>query len=58
MNCAHTFNEVTWQIDDVDAARDRETRNRLLARMYEGIGPALIDPMAAPHVRTPAVRPS
>ncbi|MGG7571762.1 hypothetical protein [Streptomyces sirii] len=49
MNCAHTFNEVTWQIDDVDAARDRETRDRLLARMYEGIGPAIGNMNKATH---------
>ncbi|WP_234323829.1 hypothetical protein [Streptomyces sp. NRRL F-2580] len=30
MNCAHAFNEVTWQINDVDAARDRETKDQLL----------------------------
>ncbi|RSS60789.1 hypothetical protein [Streptomyces sp. WAC06614] len=41
MDCAHAFNEVTWQIDDVDAAPDRETKDRLLTRMYERIGPAI-----------------
>uniref|UniRef100_UPI002F90F748 hypothetical protein n=1 Tax=Streptomyces sp. NBC_01001 TaxID=2903713 RepID=UPI002F90F748 len=49
MDCAHAFNEVTWQIDDVDAARDRETKDRLLARMYEGIGPAIGNMNKATH---------
>lgn len=41
MGCAHAFNEVTWQIDDVDATRDRETKDRLLTQMYERIGPTI-----------------
>ncbi|MFD7631398.1 hypothetical protein ACFV7Q_36230 [Streptomyces sp. NPDC059851] len=41
MDCAHAFNEVTWQIDEVDAARDREGKDRLLTQMYERIGPAI-----------------
>ncbi|WP_202637785.1 hypothetical protein [Bailinhaonella thermotolerans] len=41
MRCAHDFSEVTWQIDDVDAAGDREGEDRLLTRMYERIGPAI-----------------
>ncbi|MFG2285623.1 hypothetical protein ACGFOU_06100 [Streptomyces sp. NPDC048595] len=49
MDCAHAFNEVTWQIDDVDVARDRETRYRLLTRMYERIGPAIGNMNKATH---------
>jgi hypothetical protein len=43
MNCAHAFSAVTWQIDDVDASPDRRTKDRLLTRMYERIGPAIGD---------------
>lgn len=39
----HAFNVITWQIDDVDAASDRESRERLLALMHERIGPAIGD---------------
>lgn len=49
MSCAHAFNAVTWQIDDVDAARDRESKNRLLTQMYEHIGPAIGDMNRAMH---------
>lgn len=49
MSCAHAFNEVTWQIDDVDAAQDREGKERLLARMHERIGPAIGDMNRAMH---------
>ncbi|WP_460351096.1 hypothetical protein [Actinoallomurus acanthiterrae] len=49
MNCAHGFSEVTWQIDEVDAARDRESRDRLLTQMYERIGPAIADMNKANH---------
>ncbi|MCX5380480.1 hypothetical protein [Streptomyces sp. NBC_00091] len=49
MNCAHAFNEVTWQIDDVDAAPDREAKDRLLTRMYERIGPAIGNMNKATH---------
>ena len=48
-SCVHAFNEVTWQIDDVDAARDRESRDRLLSQMYERIGPAIGDMNRAMH---------
>ncbi|MQY05264.1 hypothetical protein [Actinomadura macrotermitis] len=41
MSCTHAFNEVTWQIDDVDAAPDRETKDRLLTQMAEHIAPAI-----------------
>ncbi|AEW98080.1 MULTISPECIES: vWA domain-containing protein [Streptomycetaceae] len=41
MNRAHAFSEVTWEIDAVDAAPDRHTKDRLLTRMYERIGPAI-----------------
>ncbi|WP_351229109.1 hypothetical protein [Streptomyces sp. NPDC002133] len=49
MGCAHAFSAVTWQIDDVDAARDRETKDRLLKQMYERIGPAIGDMNRAMH---------
>lgn len=49
MNCAHAFNEVTWQIDDVDATRDRETKDRVLSQMYERIGPAIANMNKATH---------
>lgn len=49
MSCAHAFNVVTWQIDDVDAARDRESKDRLLTQMYERIGPAIGDMNRAMH---------
>jgi hypothetical protein len=49
MSCAHVFSEVTWQIDDVDAAHDREDRDRLLTRMYERTGPAIGDMNRAMH---------
>ncbi|MFI1094810.1 hypothetical protein [Streptomyces sp. NPDC020917] len=49
MSCAHAFNEVTWQIDDVDAADDREGKVRLLTRMYARIGPAIGDMNRAMH---------
>ncbi|MFH8294200.1 hypothetical protein [Streptomyces sp. NPDC018059] len=45
----HAFNVVTWQIDDVDAARDRESKGRLLTQMYERIGPAIGDMNRAMH---------
>ncbi|GLX16822.1 hypothetical protein [Streptomyces lavendulae] len=41
MGCAHAFFEVTWQIDAVDAAPDREAGDRLLAQMYEHMAPAI-----------------
>lgn len=41
MSCAHAFNEVTWQIDEVDAASERETKDRILTQMYERIGPTI-----------------
>ncbi|MBM9506670.1 hypothetical protein [Actinacidiphila acididurans] len=49
MSCAHAFNAVTWQIDDVDATRDRDSRNRLLTQMYQRIGPAIADMNRAMH---------
>ncbi|MEU2395827.1 hypothetical protein [Streptomyces sp. NPDC007369] len=49
MNCAHAFNEVVWQIDDVDAARDREVKDQLLTQMYERIGPAIGSMNKATH---------
>ncbi|MFK0026659.1 hypothetical protein [Streptomyces sp. NPDC090798] len=49
MSCAHAFSAVTWQIDDVDAARDRESKDRLLMQMYERIGPAIGDMNRAMH---------
>ncbi|MFI0724276.1 hypothetical protein [Streptomyces sp. NPDC021224] len=45
----HAFNVITWQIDDVDAASDRGSRDRLLARMRERIGPAIGDMNQAMH---------
>ncbi|MFE0103609.1 hypothetical protein [Streptomyces sp. NPDC059009] len=41
MTCAHAFNEVVWQIDAVDAASDRADKDRILAQMYERIGPVI-----------------
>ncbi|MFH8346619.1 hypothetical protein [Streptomyces sp. NPDC018045] len=49
MSCAHAFSAVTWQIDDVDAARDRQSKDRLLTQMYERIGPAIGDMNRAMH---------
>ncbi|WP_433714487.1 hypothetical protein ACQP2U_10450 [Nocardia sp. CA-084685] len=49
MNCVHAFNEVTWQIVDVDATHDRESKDRLLSQMYERIGPAIGDMNKAMH---------
>ncbi|MFF4186610.1 hypothetical protein ACFYZ9_25840 [Streptomyces sp. NPDC001691] len=49
MSCAHAFNTVTWQIDDVDAAHGRESKERLLTRMCERIGPAIGDMNRAMH---------
>lgn len=49
MSCAHTFSAVTWHIDDVDAAGDRETKERLLAEMCERIAPAIGDMNRAMH---------
>ncbi|WP_030674423.1 hypothetical protein [Streptomyces rimosus] len=49
MHCAHAFSEVTWQIDDVDAAPDRGTKDRLLTEMYERIGPAIGNMNKATH---------
>ncbi|MFH8749714.1 hypothetical protein ACH4GK_25885 [Streptomyces rimosus] len=49
MHCAHAFSEVTWQIDDVDAARDRGSKDRLLTEMYERIGPAIGNMNKATH---------
>ncbi|MEW2412653.1 hypothetical protein AB0953_02840 [Streptomyces sp. NPDC046866] len=49
MDCAHAYNEVTWQIDDVDAARDRVAKDRILTRMYERIGPAIANMNKATH---------
>ncbi|WP_251096488.1 hypothetical protein [Streptomyces sp. Caat 7-52] len=49
MGCAHAFSAITWQIDDVDAAQDRDRRNRLLEQMYERIGPAIGDMNRAMH---------
>ncbi|MEU2791717.1 hypothetical protein [Streptomyces sp. NPDC007100] len=49
MNCVHAFNVVTWQILEADAARDRESKDRILTRMYEDIGPAVGDMNRANH---------
>jgi hypothetical protein len=49
MACAHAFTAVTWQIDDVDAAHDRESKDRILRQMYERIGPAIGDMNRAMH---------
>lgn len=49
MVCAHAFSEVTWQIDDVDAAPDRESKDRLLTQMYERIGPTIGNMNRATH---------
>ncbi|WP_030171841.1 hypothetical protein [Spirillospora albida] len=49
MTRVHAFSEVTWQIDDVDAAPDPASRERLLAQMYERIGPAIGDMNRAMH---------
>ncbi|QKG22367.1 hypothetical protein [Actinomadura verrucosospora] len=49
MTCVHAFNEITWQIDEVDAAPDRAGRDRLLTRMHERIGPAIGDMNRAMH---------
>ncbi|MGI5324643.1 hypothetical protein [Actinomadura nitritigenes] len=49
MQCAHAFSEVTWQIDAVDAARDREVKDRLLTEMYERIGPSIGEMNKANH---------
>ncbi|MGH4031295.1 hypothetical protein ACQB60_20445 [Actinomycetota bacterium Odt1-20B] len=43
MTCVHAFSEVVWQIDAVDAAGDRADRDRILAQMYERIGPVIGD---------------
>ncbi|MET7899882.1 hypothetical protein [Streptomyces mirabilis] len=49
MSFAHAFSAITWQIDEVDAARDRESKDRLLKQMYERIGPAIGDMNRAMH---------
>ncbi|GAB2814181.1 hypothetical protein [Streptomyces daliensis] len=49
LGCAHAFSAVTWQIDDVDAAPDPGTRDRLLRQMYERLGPAIGDMNRAMH---------
>ncbi|MFE1774276.1 hypothetical protein [Streptomyces sp. NPDC059008] len=49
MSCAHAFSEVTWQIDDVDATRDREGKDRILTQMYERIGPTIGNMNRATH---------
>jgi hypothetical protein len=49
ISCAHAFSEVTWQIDDVDAAHDRETKDELLQQMHQRIGPAIGDMNRAMH---------
>ncbi|MFA1546819.1 hypothetical protein [Actinomadura chokoriensis] len=49
MSRAHAFSAITWQIDGVDAAHDRETKDRLLSQMYERIGPAIGDMNWAMH---------
>lgn len=49
MNCAHAFSEVTWQIDDVDATHDRESKDRLLTQMYEHVGQTIADMNKATH---------
>lgn len=49
MTCAHAFSEVTWQIDGVDAAPDRESKDRLLTEMYERIGPTIGEMNKANH---------
>lgn len=49
MNCVHAFNEVTWQIDDVDATHDRESKDRLLTQMYERTGPTIANMNKATH---------
>ncbi|GGT64172.1 hypothetical protein [Streptomyces purpureus] len=49
MGCTHAFNEVTWQIDEVDAAPDRLGRDRLLTQMCERIAPAIGEMNKATH---------
>ncbi|MFF9898374.1 hypothetical protein [Streptomyces longispororuber] len=49
LSCTHVFSAVTWQIDDVDAACDRQSKDRLLTQMYERIGPAIGDMNRAMH---------
>ncbi|MFJ4584688.1 hypothetical protein [Streptomyces echinatus] len=49
MGCAHSFSAVTWRIDEVDAADDRESKDRVLRQMYERIGPAIGDMNRAMH---------
>jgi len=49
MSCAHAFNAVTWQVEEVDATHDPESRARLLSQMYERIGPAIGDMNRAMH---------
>lgn len=49
MACTHAFFEVTWQIDAVDAARDRESKDRLLTQMCEHMAPALGNMNRANH---------
>ncbi|UFQ14132.1 MULTISPECIES: hypothetical protein [Streptomyces] len=49
MGCAHAFSAATWEIDDVDAARDRAAKDRLLTQMYERLGPAIGDMNRAMH---------
>ncbi|MFF2519934.1 hypothetical protein [Streptomyces sp. NPDC058086] len=49
MSCAHAFSEVTWQIDDVDATPDRESKDRLLTQMDERIGPTIGNMNRATH---------
>ncbi|MER7111774.1 hypothetical protein [Streptomyces sp. NPDC000229] len=45
----HAFSAVTWQIDDVDAARDRASKDRLLRQMHERISSAIGDMNSAMH---------
>jgi hypothetical protein len=43
MSCAHAFSMVCWQLRDVDAAQDRERRDRLLTQIQDGMGSAVSD---------------
>lgn len=49
MSCAHAFSAVTWESDGADAARDRESGERLLEQVHERIGPAVGDRNRAMH---------
>ncbi|MBB4779000.1 hypothetical protein [Actinomadura livida] len=49
MRCVHEFSAVTWQIEDVDAQQDRESKERLLRQMCSRIGPAVAEMNRAMH---------